>query len=81
MILFFGGLCIFAICFYLYYSRKTSPAVPSLHRKWTWKDEIKDNHSQWLPFLVVIIVITAIVLALALVSATEANIYYYGGLA
>lgn len=48
---------------------------PRLHRKWTFWDELCDTSSV-LPFLVLIIVITAIVLVLALVSATEANLYY-----
>lgn len=60
---------------------KNEPEPPRLHRKWTWRDELKDNYRDWLPFLVIIIVITVIVIALALISATEANVYYYGGLA
>lgn len=79
MILFFTFLSVFAVCFYFYYSRKTSPAPPSLHRKWTWKDELKDNYKDWLPLATIILVLTLIIVFMIVngVGATESNIYYY----
>lgn len=72
----------YTICMHLhFFFFDEKKQTPSLHRKLTWRDEIKDNYRDWLPFLVIIIVITVIVIALALISATEANVYYYGGLA
>lgn len=56
---------------------KNEPEPPRLHRKWTVWDELRDTYSQWLPFLTIILVVTVIIVALALVSATESNMYYY----
>ena len=73
--------CIFvAGLIYYIYKISSKPKTPSLHRKWTLMDELKDTYKAWLPLLVLIVVMTCIVIAMAMVSATEANIYYNGGL-
>lgn len=67
---FFYTICMHLHFFFFGEKKQTQ----SLHRKLTWRD---DNYRDLLPFLMIIIVITVIVILLSLISATEANIYYY----
>lgn len=61
---------------------KNEPEPPRLHRKWTWRDELKDTYKDWLPLAIIIFVVSLILLVIIIAGVrAEANIYYYGGLA
>lgn len=58
---------------------KNEPEPPRLHRKWTWRDELKDNYNEWLPLATILLVLSLILVVIVVtgVGATESNMYYY----
>lgn len=77
-----GLVCVFfvGVIYYFYKTGGNTKMTPDFYGEKSVWDELKNTSEVWLPVIVLIIIITCIIIAMALVSATEANVYYNGGL-